>query len=52
MALQPRILGIVEPANTASVRVLQKLGLTLQGSTHWRGKAVEIYAIDQAPPVT
>lgn len=44
----PRILGIVEPANAASVRVLLKLGMTLQGQTFWRGKTVEIYAIDKA----
>ena len=43
----PRILGIVEPANTASARVLLKLGLTLQGQTVWHGKTVAIYAIDR-----
>ena len=43
----PRILGIVEPDNTASVRVLLKVGMTLQGETLWQGKAVHIYAIDK-----
>ncbi len=43
----PRVLGIVEPANTASIRVLLKLGMTFQGQMDWRGRAVEIYAIDQ-----
>lgn len=43
----PRVLGIVEPANAASVRVLLKLGMTFQGQTLWHGKTVEIYAIDR-----
>ena len=45
----PRILGIVEPANVASVRVLQKLGMILQGRTLWHGKTVEVYAADRPP---
>ena len=42
----PRVLGIVEPENAASARVLVKLGMTLQGSTVWHGKNVDVYAID------
>ncbi len=43
----PRILGLVEPANTGSVRVLLKSGMTLQSRTTWRGKTVDVYAIDK-----
>ena len=43
----PRILGIVELENTTSARTLLKLGLALQGQTVWRGKTVEVYAIDR-----
>ncbi len=43
----PRILGIVDPANAASVRVLLKLGMALQGQTDWCGRTVDIYAIDK-----
>ena len=46
----PRILGIVEAENAGSARVLVKLGMTLQGSTVWHGKTVEIYAIDKPAP--
>ncbi len=43
----PRILGLVEPANVASVRVLLKLGMIWQGRMNWRGKTVDLYAIDK-----
>ena len=43
----PRIRGLVEPANTGSVRVLLKSGMTLQSRTTWRGKTVDVYAIDK-----
>ena len=43
----PRILGIVEPENAASARVLIKVGMTLQGATVWHGKTVDVYAIDK-----
>ena len=43
----PRVLGIVEPANTASARVLLKSGMTLQRQTLWHGRMVDIYAIDK-----
>lgn len=48
----PRILGLVESANAPSVRVLQKLGLTLQGQTSWHGRTVDIYAIDRPSRTT
>ncbi len=49
----PRILGIVEQGNTASVRVLVKLGMNFQGATVRHGKNVDIYAIDgQTHPAT
>ena len=43
----PRIFGIVEPANTASMRVLLKVGMSFRGETLWHGNTVSIYAIDK-----
>jgi RimJ/RimL family protein N-acetyltransferase len=42
-----RIISIIQPENTASRRVAEKAGLTLQGETRWRGNAVVWYAIDR-----
>lgn len=38
------LLGFVEPANTASARVLTKIGMTYQRGAVWRGHPVDIYA--------
>jgi len=48
----PRIIGLVDPANTASVRVLQKLGLTYAGNIDFRGSSLARYVIEAptAPP--
>jgi RimJ/RimL family protein N-acetyltransferase len=39
----PYILEIVEPANLASVRVLQKLGLNYQSATVFHGLPMDVY---------
>ncbi len=45
-----RIISIIQPENTASRRVAEKAGLTLQGETRWRGTTVVWYAIDRNAP--
>lgn len=42
----PYILGIVEQANTASVRVLEKLGMQYQGRTIFHERDMDIYQIE------
>ena len=42
-----RIISITRPNNAASRRVMEKLGLTYQGSTVWRGIDHVWYAIDR-----
>ncbi len=44
-----RIISIIQPENLASRRVAEKAGLTLQGETRWRNRAVVWYAIDRRP---
>ncbi|NET35808.1 MAG: GNAT family N-acetyltransferase [Cyanothece sp. SIO1E1] len=39
----PYILGIVEPANTASVRVLEKLGMQYKRETIFHGLKMDMY---------
>jgi RimJ/RimL family protein N-acetyltransferase len=46
-----RIIGLVDPENLASVRVLEKLGLTLAGQVEDQGKYLARYVI-QAPGIT
>lgn len=41
-----RVIGLVEPENTASVRVLEKLGLRADGSVEYGGQRVARYVID------
>ena len=38
------LLGFVEPANTASARVLTRVGMAYQRGAVWQGHAVDIYA--------
>jgi RimJ/RimL family protein N-acetyltransferase len=40
-----RIIGLVVPENVASVRVLEKCGLTCEGMTDFRGKRLALYAV-------
>jgi ribosomal-protein-alanine N-acetyltransferase len=42
----PQIIGLVDPANAASVRVLEKLGLTNMGTVEYRGTPAARYVID------
>ncbi|MBE9109633.1 GNAT family N-acetyltransferase [Nodosilinea sp. LEGE 07298] len=41
----PYILGIVEPANTASVNILKKLGMTYNRTTTLYGSEVDLYRL-------
>jgi RimJ/RimL family protein N-acetyltransferase len=41
-----RIIGLVDPKNAASVRVLEKLGMTPVGMMEFRGHSVARYQID------
>jgi RimJ/RimL family protein N-acetyltransferase len=41
----PYILGIVEPANTASVNILKKLGMTYSRTTILYGSEVDLYRL-------
>jgi len=43
-----RIICIVQPANAASRRVAEKVGLCVRGTTRWRGAEVVWYAADRA----
>ena len=44
------ILGIVEPENQASIRVLEKVGMEFTKESTWRGKVVFIYKIANNSP--
>ncbi|TBR60409.1 GNAT family N-acetyltransferase [Westiellopsis prolifica IICB1] len=44
----PYILGIVERANTASVRVLEKLGMRYERETIFHGIEMDVYRLDVA----
>jgi RimJ/RimL family protein N-acetyltransferase len=46
MQLQ-RIMGVVDPLNFASQRVLEKSGLTFQGMGHYYNHDVRVYAVDR-----
>lgn len=41
----PRLIAIIDPANSASIRVATKLGMGLEKPATFRGKAVHIYAM-------
>ncbi len=45
------LLGIVEPENTASVRVLQKIGMEFVKESLWCDKIVHIYKVDRTTHV-
>jgi RimJ/RimL family protein N-acetyltransferase len=44
-----RIIGLVEPANVRSVRVLEKLGMTFERVIEYRGSEVACYTLEKAP---
>jgi [ribosomal protein S5]-alanine N-acetyltransferase len=44
----PRILGVVDPDNVASQRVLEKLGMTFKRMGHYYGKELRVYTAE--PP--
>jgi ribosomal-protein-alanine N-acetyltransferase len=43
----PRIVAVVEPANTASCKVIEKIGLKLQGQAPYYGRTMNYYAADR-----
>ncbi|MFL5820403.1 MAG: GNAT family N-acetyltransferase [Solirubrobacteraceae bacterium] len=46
----PDIISIADPANRASRRVMEKLGLSPAGTARWRGVDVVWYSIDRRAP--
>jgi RimJ/RimL family protein N-acetyltransferase len=44
-----RIIGLVDPENVASVRVLEKLGLTPDGQVEYQGMCLARYVLEQTP---
>ena len=44
----PEIYAVCDPANAASARVMQRLGMSDLGLQHWYGKEVTTYRIDAA----
>jgi RimJ/RimL family protein N-acetyltransferase len=44
-----RVIGLVVPDNRASVRVLEKLGLVLDGTVEIRGQSLAKYVVQAAP---
>jgi RimJ/RimL family protein N-acetyltransferase len=41
----PRIVAVAEPPNGASLRIMQKLGMTLQGDAHYYDRDLTMYAL-------
>lgn len=44
-----KLISLIHPANTASRRVAEKLGMTLVQETTWCGKHTCLYAIERGP---
>jgi RimJ/RimL family protein N-acetyltransferase len=44
-----QLISITAPANDRSRAVMERLGFTLRGDTHWHGWAVVWYALDRLP---
>ena len=42
----PRIVAVAEPPNGASLRIMQKLGMKLQGEAHYYDRDLTMYALD------
>jgi RimJ/RimL family protein N-acetyltransferase len=47
LLFDPQLISITRPANARSRAVMERLGLTLRGSTFWRGHEHVWYAIDR-----
>jgi len=45
-----RIVAIAQPANTASIRIMQKLRMQYEGMREARGIPIVFYAVEQAAP--
>jgi RimJ/RimL family protein N-acetyltransferase len=41
------LISITTPANTRSLAVMRRLGLTYRGATHWHGHDVVWHAVDR-----
>ncbi len=44
----PRLVAIIDPQNTASIHVAQKVGLRYEKEVNFRGKLQNLYALDRA----
>jgi RimJ/RimL family protein N-acetyltransferase len=44
---QPRIISLIHPENTRSIRLAERVGERLEGKTELRGQEVHVYAIDK-----
>jgi ribosomal-protein-alanine N-acetyltransferase len=42
----PRIVAVAEPPNGASLRIMQKLGMALQGTVHFYDRDLTMYALE------
>jgi RimJ/RimL family protein N-acetyltransferase len=45
----PRIVAVVDPANLASCRVIEKIGLPYQRPAHYYGRQLSYFAVDRDP---
>lgn len=43
----PRLVAAIQPANVASVRVAEKIGMVLERNTTFHGVAVALYAVER-----
>jgi RimJ/RimL family protein N-acetyltransferase len=43
----PQLISITTPTNRRSRAVMERLGLTIRGETHWRGHEVVWYALER-----
>jgi RimJ/RimL family protein N-acetyltransferase len=48
----PQLISITTPDNARSRGVMERLGLTLRGTTHWHGHDVVWYALDRGVVAT
>lgn len=48
----PRLISVIDPDNTASMRVAERLGMAWSRSEELRGQSVSIFGIEQPPDPT